>query len=211
MNRIHLAAVAAASVVTLAAAESRADEVTTTTTTQAPVQTPAAPVQTVQTAPVQTVQTAPVQTTQTTSARYVPGSPAPDTYQERRVEALPNRPLLSAGGTLFVLSYGASVVTAAVSDREADKNLFIPVAGPWIDLADRGCETRDCGSREGLAKAMLITSGVVQGAGVLLAVGSLFIPQTVEEKRVNNAAKPTVRFSPASFGAGAGAMAVGTF
>jgi hypothetical protein len=105
-------------------------------------------------------------------------------------------------------------VTAAISDRDEDKKLFIPVVGPWMDLADRDCNARGCGGNEDVNKAMLITSGVVQGAGVLLAVSSLFIPEKVEDRRLSAKAappKPEVKVSPVSFASGGGIGAIGRF
>ena len=122
--------------------------------------------------------------------------------------------LLSTGIGLLVIGYGSSVVAGAVSNRDEDKNLFIPVVGPWMDLADRDCGSRGCGGNEDLAKAMIVTSGIVQGAGVLLGIGSLIIPETTsttEEKRRTAATKPTIKVTPVSFGAGAGAGVVGRF
>ncbi len=178
---------------------------TTTNTTAQPLPTQPAPV--VQPVPAQPVivQPPPTSTTTTTSA-YVP--PSGDVY-ERETVIRPNRPLLSTGVGIFVIGYGASAVTAAISDRDADKKLFIPVVGPWLDLAERDCDRNPCGSNEDLNKAMIITSGAVQGAGVLLGIGSLFIPEKVETRRV--AAKPEVRLTPVSLGRGAGFGAVGTF
>ncbi|MBX3263820.1 MAG: hypothetical protein KF782_29370 [Labilithrix sp.] len=154
-----------------------------------------------------------VGTTQTTAAPYAP--PGGDRYAERVVESRPNRTLLSTGAGLFILSYGPSVVVGALSDRDADKRLFIPVAGPWMNLADRGCGPENpCGANEDVAKAMVVTSGIVQGAGVLMALGSLLIPETTtatERTREAKAAKPGVTVLPVSFGAGAGLGAVGRF
>lgn len=182
-------------VASLTANASFADETTqqTTTTTTAPATQPARPQ---------------VGTTQTTSA-YIPE----DRYAERTIEHRPNRTLLSTGTGLFVLSYGSSVVAAAVSDRDADKKLFIPVVGPWMDLGDRGCTGAEpCGANEDVAKAMVITSGIVQGAGVLMALSSLFIPEsTTVSERTRAATKPEVRVLPVSFAAGAGLGAVGRF
>lgn len=178
---------------------------TTTSTTQPPTQ----PVYVQQPAPVIVQQ--PASTTTTTAAPYSP--PGSDTT-ERTVEHRPNRTLLSTGVGIFVVSYGASAVAGAISDRESDKNLFIPVVGPWMDLADRNCSTAEpCGNREDINKAMLITSGVVQGAGVLMALGSLIIPETtsVTERRTTAKNKPSVAVSPVSFGAGGGIGAIGRF
>lgn len=133
---------------------------------------------------------------------------------ERTSEVRPNRSLLSAGVGIFVVSYGASALAGAISDRDPDKNLFIPVVGPWIDLASRSCSTADpCGNREDINEAMIITSGVAQGASVLMVLGSLIIPETTTdiEKRATAKTKPSVAVSPISFGAGAGIGAVGRF
>jgi hypothetical protein len=195
--------------------ESTSTSTTTTTTTSQPLTTTAPPADTqpptvVQPAsppPTVIVQPPPVSTTTTTAAPYQAG-PTAD-YYERETTIRPNRPLLATGIGIFAVGYGASAVTAAVSDRDADKNLFIPVVGPWLDLADRDCDRNPCHGNEDLNKAMIITSGVVQGAGVLIGVGSLFIPEKVETKRV--AVQPKLRFTPLSLGRGAGFGAVGTF
>lgn len=152
--------------------------------------------------------------TATTTSAY---GPIPsDRVTERTIEHRPNRTLLSTGAGIFVLSYGASVVAGAVSDRDADKKLFIPVVGPWLDLGDRECNAATpCGSNEDLAKAMIITSGAVQGAGLLLAIGSLVIPEStrVEERTTSTskAEKPKVQFAPMSYRGGAGVGAFATF
>jgi hypothetical protein len=188
------------------------EQTTTTTTTPATTTTTAPPQQVQVVQPVQPVQPQ-VATTRTTSAPYGPASE--DRYSERTVEHRPNRTLLSTGTGLFVLSYGSSVIAGAVSDRDADKNLFIPVVGPWMNLGDRGCTAAEpCGSNEDVAKAMIITSGVVQGAGILMALGSLIIPEstTVEERtRSAKLAEKKVHVLPISMGAGAGVGAVGRF
>jgi hypothetical protein len=210
-------ALAASALAITWAGTSLADDDTTTTTTEPPassttVVTPSA--QPVQPAPSQsvTVQAPPgTGTTTTTAAPYAPLPEGQEMYAERSTEHRPNRTLLSTGVGMFVISYGASVVAGAVSDRDEDQNLFIPVVGPWIDLNDRGSCT-GC-SNEGLNKAMLITSGIVQGAGVLLGLGSLVIPETTTttERRSTAEAKPEVHVLPVSFGAGAGVGAVGRF
>lgn len=224
MNKLRIPVAMAASVFALTfATSSFADdtEVTSTTTstsTTAPgattpstTTTTTQPTYVQQPAPVVVQQPAATSTTTTTAAPYYP--PGSDT-SERTIERRPNRTLLSTGVGIFVVSYGASAVAGAISDRESDKNLFIPVVGPWMDLADRNCGGADpCGNREDINKAMIITSGVVQGAGVLMALGSLIIPETtsVTEKRTTAKNKPSVAVSPVSFGAGAGLGAIGRF
>jgi hypothetical protein len=158
------------------------------------------------------VQQQPTSTTRTTAAPYYGTSG--DRLTERTIEKRPNRALLSTGTGIFVLSYGASVVAGAVSDREEDKRLFIPVVGPWMDLAQRDCSGSACGGNEDLARAMIVTSGIAQGAGVLLALSSLIVPESTsvtERTTTAKAVKPKVTFSPVSYSAGAGVGAVGRF
>lgn len=218
MGKLRIPVATAASVIALTyATSSFADDTEVTSTTTSTQTTPTTTTTTqpatqptyVQPAPVVVQQ--PASTTTTTAAPYYP--PGSDT-SERTIEKRPNRTLLSTGVGIFVVSYGASAVAGAISDRESDKNLFIPVVGPWIDLGDRNCSTAEpCGNREDINKAMLITSGVVQGAGVLMALGSLIIPETtsVKETRTTAKNKPTVAVAPVSFGAGAGLGAIGRF
>src|SRR5262245_10172254 len=68
----------------------------------------------------------------------------------------PNAALLTLGLGALGLTYGLSIVSAAVSPREADQNLYIPIVGPWIDLSDRGCNARPCGDGEASSKALLV-------------------------------------------------------
>lgn len=190
---------------------------------QQPISQPVQPVETQPTQTTTSVQTTqpvqPVPTTQpvgsTTTTGYAYGPVPSDRTTERTIEKRPNRALLSTGAGVFVLSYGASVVAGAVSDRDADKKLFIPAVGPWLDLGDRDCSgANPCGSNEDLAKAMIITSGVVQGAGLLMALGSLIIPETtsIEERSTTaKVVKPKLHVTPVSYRSGAGLGAVATF
>jgi hypothetical protein len=210
----------ALSFASFASAQER-DTTTTTTTQDQPQQQPqqqqpqqSQPVQNVTVQPPpqqqQPVQQQPVGQTTTTAAPY---NPPGGESSERTTEKRPHSTLLSTGVGLFVIGYGSSVVAGAVSSRDEDKNLFIPVVGPWMDLANRDCGTRGCGNNEDLAKAMIVTSGIVQGAGVLMGLSSLFIPETTTttEERRRAATKPTVKFTPVSYGAGAGAGVIGRF
>lgn len=131
------------------------------------------------------------------------------TYQEQR----PNVGLITTGIVTLGLSYGASTVVAATSRNPADQRLFIPVAGPWMNLAEREpCSGRACGP-EGTYKALLVASGIFQGLGALEILGGLLTTETrtvvVPRRR---ATTPTVRISPARMGQGGyGISAQGTF
>jgi hypothetical protein len=93
----------------------------------------------------------------------------------------PNRQLLHSGMFALGLPYVASVIVAATSDRSEDKNLYIPVAGPWIDLGNRsGCGQvgqASCNT-ETAYKVLLIGNGILQGVGALEIVGSFLFPET---------------------------------
>lgn len=153
-------------------------------------------------------------TTTTTSARYAPVRERVVT--ERTVDRLPNSDMLSTGTGLFIISYGGSAVAGALSDRPEDKKLFIPVAGPWMDLAGRSCtEAMPCGPNEDISRALIVTSGIVQGIGALLTLGSLVIPESTTTVHANvrpvSTSAPEVRVTPLSFRAGVGVGAVGRF
>lgn len=138
---------------------------TTTTTTTSTVTPPADEASTTTTTSAETDAIA------TTTAPPPPrDTPAPETRE------WVNRPLLVTGSVLLVASYVPMAVTAYVSDRPADQtNLYYPVVGPWMNLADRQCDVRAC-NNEGLNKALLIADGIGQGLGALAVVTSLFLP-----------------------------------
>jgi len=155
---------------------------------------------------------APVNTTTTTAAPY------DYTAEKTETTIRPNRPLAIAGGALLVGSYVPSAIVAGTSDVDADKRLWIPVVGPWLDLGQRPCGFGDCGSTQDFNNALLIGSGVAQGAGTLMLLSSLFIPEKHESKPLAGTradkrpvAKPQVHVLPTSVSAGAGVGATGTF
>ena len=203
---LSIATAATAAAITFAP-NSRADE-TVTTTTQ-----PAQPVQTTQPAPQTNVNVQPAQPagqTTTTAAPYAPAPQGQEMYAEKSTEHRPNRALLSTGTGLFVLSYVPSVIAGAVSPRGEDTNLFIPVVGPWMDLNQRNAPA---GHSEDVAKGLIVTSGIAQGAGVLLAISSLIIPESTSTTEKSQVAKekPEVHVMPVSFAAGGGVGAIGRF
>ena len=127
----------------------------------------------------------------------------------------PNVPILAAGIGTFVASYGASVVVAAANTNSADNNLFIPVAGPWLDLQNRpacgGPEAPSCSIEDG-SRALLVIGGIFQGLGVLAIGLGLVVPQkrhTVVSARTE---KPSVHLFPAQVSRdGYGLAAAGAF
>jgi hypothetical protein len=154
----------------------------------------------------------PAGTTTTTAAPYSP--PGAERVVLREEKRYPNGALLGTGTGLFIMSYVPSVFAGAMSDRDEDRRLFIPVAGPWMDLNDRRCggPRSPCGPDEDFAKAMIVTSGIVQGASALMVLGSLVIPETTSVPHLERTArKPSVRVLPVSYNGGAGIGAIGRF
>jgi hypothetical protein len=123
----------------------------------------------------------------------------------------PNRELLHSGIFALGVPYVASVIVAASSDRSEDKHLYIPVAGPWMDYANRG----SCGrvgesscDTETAYKVLLIGNGILQGVGALEIVGSFFFPQTTT---VRASTDRRVVVSPYYVGSGYGLSAFARF
>ena len=94
-------------------------------------------------------------------------------------------PLFAIGAATSLVWYGAAVGGAYLypTANGADE-LKIPIAGPWMSLAETGCPstTPDCSTFwmvvGGILKGF---SGIGQAGGVLLMVESLFLP-TVESR-----------------------------
>jgi hypothetical protein len=92
-----------------------------------------------------------------------------------------NTPLLASGIVVFGASYGASVIAASQSDNDADDRLWVPIAGPWLDLSDRGdCNIQnDACDNETTTKVLLVADGVFQAGGAAMILGSMLFPRTV--------------------------------
>jgi hypothetical protein len=134
-------------------------------------------------------------------------------------ETGPNTALISSGLFTLGIPYVTSVIVATQSDHAGDNHLYIPVAGPWLDLANRG----NCGGitqpscdNETTYKVLLIADGVLQGIGALEIVGGLLTPTTrtvaADRKHQTAALEPHVRVAPTAMGRGGyGLAAVGSF
>jgi len=88
----------------------------------------------------------------------------------------PNRAMIRSGILVFGMSYVPAFLVASTNPRRDDDYLYYPVAGPWLDLANRSPCT-SC-ENESLNKALLITDGILQGIGALEIVGSFLFMET---------------------------------
>jgi len=84
----------------------------------------------------------------------------------------PNLPLLGTSTLLFAGGYLPTIIYQGAKDR--DRNLYVPIAGPWMDMAN--------GHNNATEKALLSLSGIAQGLGALGVVSSFFVP----ERRTRN-------------------------
>lgn len=148
-------------------------------------------------------------------ARAVVEAPAqPVTVEKTTSEATgPSMPMVGAGIGIFALSYLPVVIVGAASGLDADHNLFVPLAGPWIDFAQRpDCPAGTSCNVENTNRVLLAVDGVFQAIGALTIVGG-FLNTAHETKTVRSARLgPTLHLAPSQVGAkGYGMVALGTF
>jgi len=142
----------------------------------------------------------------------------PEVVKDQTSTTGPNQTLLHSGVWILGLSYVPVVVVAAESGRAGDKNLYIPVAGPWLDLAARrGCQP-GISCNETANKLLIVIDGIFQGIGALDIVGSFVFPEThtvtvtSSARRESSASSFSFRISPAQVSSRAYCMAaIGTF
>jgi hypothetical protein len=134
--------------------------------------------------------------------------------EETTTEATgPSMALVGSGIVIFGLSYVPAMVVASTSGLDADRTLFVPIAGPWIDLTQRpGCGPAESCNSENTAKVFIVADGVFQAIGALTIVGGL-LSTSHETRTVRTArSKPTLHLSPAPMGTGGyGLAAAATF
>ncbi len=147
----------------------------------------------------------------------MPPPPPPPGLEGSRSETKDT--LLGTGLFLLAVSYLPAVSVAASSTVAADQHLYAPLAGPWIDLAQRpACNPPQNCESEQTNRALLETSGILQGVGAFLTLVGLLTsddddgamqppPKPVHEAKAN-----PVHVTPAQFGsAGYGVAAFGKF
>ncbi len=125
----------------------------------------------------------------------------------------PSMEMVGSGIGTFTLSYIPAVVVGATSGLDADRMLFVPLAGPWMDLAQRPrCGPVLSCKPEDTDKVLLVTDGVFQAIGAITIVGG-FLTTSHERRTVRAADRGlTLRISPASVGGkGYGLVALGSF
>lgn len=127
----------------------------------------------------------------------------------------PNRAMIRTGVAVFTLSYVPAFLVAATNTRSDDEYLYLPVAGPWLDLTHREpCHSCDS---ESFNKALLVTDGIFQAVGALEIVGSFLFMETrvgataITKRKTVSAKLIPVSITPAWVGGGYGVSATGAF
>jgi hypothetical protein len=121
-----------------------------------------------------------------------------------------------AGGAVTLTSYGLAVGSSYLfPDMRGAKDLRIPVAGPWMALAQTGCPKNDpdCSVVPLVFGAIFqIVSGVTQAGGLAIIGEGLFLNTSSSRPAPRKATGLDVRAVPVDFGGrGAGLGFVGTF
>ncbi len=184
-------------------------------TTSTTITTQGSPGATTATTPPSTA-TTPTSTTTTTSAEDATAAaatptpmaaPTPGESTTIYAKRTPNKALLITGSSLFVSTYATTAALAGANGGLGDKDLYIPIAGPWINIADRNGANYENNTRD---TVLIAGSGVLQGIGALMAVSSFFVPEKVPAARIQ-AGNVQMQIVPQA-GAGAGGLgAVGVF
>jgi len=141
----------------------------------------------------------------------VESSPPPAAVESGGV--LPNRDLLRSGVFTLGASYVPALVVAIESDRSADKHLYAPIVGPWLDLAHRDDDCNGSCEKETANKVLLVTDGIFQGIGALQIIGAFIFPETRAVTIAKSDGTPAVSFTvvPTRLATGNGLVAVGNF
>jgi len=159
----------------------------------------------------------------TTAADAAPTTPADSTVRpiigERTTYRAPNGALLIGGTAVFLGSYAPAVIVAAAANTSFDNNLYIPLVGPWLDIANRpqcgdGLLEPRCSSQTG-RKVLLAVDGVFQAAGaVSIVLGALLTGRHTEivTAKADQKHKPRLSVVPSQMGReGYGLTAFGDF
>ncbi len=124
----------------------------------------------------------------------------------------PNRWMIESGLATFGLSYIPALVVAGTrAIVSADHHLFVPLAGPWLDLGDRpGCGAGHIGcDTETTYKVLLVVDGLFQSIGAITAVTGFLTPEHREVVTTSETDKPTLHVVPSNVATGYGLSAFG--
>jgi len=119
---------------------------------------------------------------------------------------------LLVGAVVTGAWYGGALGASLMwPDAPGAKDLRIPIAGPWMALADTGCaeDDPDCSTVLVVIRAVLTgIDGVGQAGGLLLIGEGLFLP-TREAKKSSRPKGPDFAIRPSAVAAGKDGIGIG--
>jgi len=122
--------------------------------------------------------------TEAVAQEAAPGASATVTEQPRRYPPSSVRPKLIAGGLgLTAAAYGIGAGAAASwPEVPGSERLYIPIAGPWLALAEGGCpsDNPDCDASLALRSILLVLSGLSQAGGLAVVAEGVFMTTEAE-------------------------------
>jgi hypothetical protein len=116
---------------------------------------------------------------------FAPRASAEDEPEVRYPPSSVRIPVILAGVGVFGAAYGLGVASSREApDVPGAKALAVPLAGPWIALAQNGCSTSnpDCGGLLYLRGALLVFEGIVQIAGTGLVIEGIVMKTEAAKK-----------------------------
>jgi hypothetical protein len=136
-------------------------------------------------------------------------------HVERQADPGPNADLIGAGLVTFGLAYLPATIVASSSDIRADQHMYVPVAGPWLDMSSRPlCGGASACDTETGFKVLLAADGIIQGLGALMTLAGILSPEPSAVSAPAALEKPTMQLkvTPAHVGSfGYGLAAFGKF
>jgi len=147
---------------------------------------------------------APANMRQTPGVELSVANDEPRMNSETTVRTFPNRPLLITGSVLLGGASLPALIGGAVSERNGDDKLYIPVAGPWLSLTQGEEEA-------GGYKALMIADGAVQGLGAVMMLAGLVIPESRTKNWLLIGQRDSFQVGPTNMRAGFGLGARGSF
>jgi hypothetical protein len=138
-----------------------------------------------------------------TPATWEESDPVPTGY---RVERRVRRNLIVEGAGLVVFAYTFSAFAAASSPNA--RALWVPVAGPYIQIPQTHSNAGDVVQTNTLATVFLVFDALAQTAGAAMIAYGLVVP---ESHLVKDAGAPKFAATPMAFWHGAGVGIVGSF
>jgi hypothetical protein len=147
-------------------------------------------------------------------ATVVVVQPAPSTTETVRTHGESSGPdgrTIVGGIFTFGVSYGIALAVGATSTHPGDGDLYVPIAGPWMDFANRGsCPAGSCSS-DTANRVLLVVDGVFQALGVLSIVSGFVFQRSSDDTTTTTAVRPSLQIVPQYSHSSVGLAAIARF